>query len=311
MAQSTEALASAADWSWHKDRFEETFGARLPGRFRANWPTGKRIAVLLTFDTQGDIDAAVRGYQGTTLWPGGLINYCDLTMRQYDIYEGVPRVLRILRKYDVRATFPISGVTAEWYPDMVREVAAEGHEVAAHGHRHVPMVVLDEAEQRCEVELATEAIEKTAGVRPTGWRCPMYSITAQTLDDLAALGYIWDSDFHDRDFPYVIEKKGRTKIVEIPAGNDDWSLYIQLDSGQVQMGGTPYGTSDGVFSTLKSEFDILYEESRDEPRMFQFCMHPKISGRPCRAAVLDRLIAYIRAHDGVWFASCGEIASLA
>ena len=48
-------------WTWHKDKFEEIFGQRVVGDFGRNWPDGMRIAVVLTFDTQGDIDADVPG----------------------------------------------------------------------------------------------------------------------------------------------------------------------------------------------------------------------------------------------------------
>jgi peptidoglycan/xylan/chitin deacetylase (PgdA/CDA1 family) len=234
-----------------------------------------------------------------------------MTMRQYDVLEGVARILRILDKHDVRATFPVCGLTAEWYPEMLRGIAADGHEIAAHGYSHLPLVDLSEGAQRQEVERATEAIDRVLLTPPKGWRCPMYSITEHTLDHIRDLGYLWDSDFHDQDFPYVLEKDGRP-LVEIPAGHDDWTLYLQLaGKDAVQMGGTPYGTAEGVFGSMKWEFDLLYEEAARAPRVFQWCLHPKISGRPFRAAVLDKLISYMKEHDGVWFATCSELAGLA
>jgi peptidoglycan/xylan/chitin deacetylase (PgdA/CDA1 family) len=298
------------DWTWSKDRFEQIFGQRLPGGFRENWPSGKRVAALLTFDTQGDVDATVPGFENKWVGYEDRINYCDVTMRQYDVLEGVPRILRILDKYGVKATFPTCGLTCEWYPDLIKEIAAGGHEVAVHGFHHVPLLQLDPDGERAEIERATEAVAAVIGEQPKGWRCPLYSITEHTLDFLRDFGYVWDSDFHDQDFPYVLSKDGRT-IVEIPAGHDDWTLYLMLGPGTIQMGGTPYGTADGVLGTMKAEFDILYEESADEPRVFQFCMHPKITGRPFRAAVLDRLIAYLQEHDGMWFPTCAELAALA
>lgn len=301
-----------ADWTWTSDRFEETFGTRLAGRFSERWPAGTRVAVLLTFDTQGDVDAAVPNYVAgqTCFWSSGEINYCDLTMRLYDVLEGVPRVLRVLREHGVKATFPTCGLTAEWYPEMVRAIAADGHEVAVHGFYHAPMSELTPDEQRDEIARATEAIATASGARPAGWRCPLYSITDHTLDQLRDLGYLWNSDFHDSDFPYVLRKDGRD-IVEIPAGHDDWTMFLQYAPGSPQMGGTPYGTYDGVFGTLKAEFDLLYRESEREPRVFQYCMHPKITGRAFRAAVLSDLIDYMKAREGVWFATCREIAELA
>jgi len=298
------------DWTWHKDRFEETLGEKLPGRFAVEWPKDVRLAVLFTFDTQGDIDATTAGAPNS-MWAPDKINYCDLSMRRYDVAEGLDRVLRILSKHEVRATFPTCGLTAEWYPDAVKKLLDHGHEVAAHGYHHVDLFHLSPTEEREEIGRATDAIGKAIGEQPKGWRSPKYSITDGTLDLLRDAGYVWDSDLQDQSFPYVLRKDGR-ELVEIPAALDDWGLYLQLSGGaSPQMGGTPYGTTEGVLSTLKAEFDILYEESDEEPRVMQLCMHPKITGRPFRAAVLDRLISYIKQHDGARFMTCSALADLA
>lgn len=298
------------DWTWQKDRFEDIFGEKIQGEIQRNWPADKRIAVLLTFDTQGDVDAATAGAPNS-MWLPGRINYCDLSMRRFDIQEGLDRILRILQKHNVRATFPTCGMTADWYPDVVPKVLDHGHEVAVHGYHHVDLFHLNSDDERIEIERATETIARAVGTQPKGWRSPRYSVTEHTLDVLRDIGYTWDSDLHDESFPYILRKSGQD-IVEIPAGLDDWSLYLQLSGGAApQMGGTPYGSTAGVLSTLMAEFDTLFEESEREPRIFQWCMHPKISGRPARAAVLERLIIHMKDHDGIWFAACEDIAQLA
>jgi len=81
--------------------------------------------------------------------------------------------------------------------------------------------------------------------------------------------------------------------------------------GRPSLSGTRYGTAEGVWSSIKGEFDVLYEESRSAPRILHWAMHPKISGRPYPAAVLDRLLAYVVAHQGAWIATANEVASLA
>ena len=102
-------------------------------------------------------------------------------------------------------------------------------------------------------------------------------------------------------------------IVEIPPGNDDWPQYnIFTGPGSPLMGGTRYGTAEGVWSSMKAEFDILYEESRSAPRVLHWATHPKITGRPYPAAVFDRVLAYAAAHQGVWITTAkrGRVARL-
>src|SRR5262249_26096625 len=149
-------------------------------------------------------------------WIEGKINYCDLTQRQYDVRRGVYRILDILRRYEVKATFPVTGLTAEWYPEVVEAIMADGHEVATHAYRHLPLYRLDRDEERAEIAAATEAVKTASGgVQPIGWRSPMYTATTNTIDLLADAGYVWNSDFHNDDLPYILEWNGKS-MVEIP-----------------------------------------------------------------------------------------------
>jgi len=292
---------------WQRADWEKLVGDEQPTRLFQNWPPGVRIAVLLTFDTQGDVDAAVSEYHLTTRWKGQSINYCDLTQRQYDVRRGVQRILRILDDHDIKATFPTCGATAEWYPTVIEEIAKRGHEVAAHGYRHIPLYELTDEQEFDEIERTTSSIEKVTGQRPLGWRSPMYSITERTLGYLTRLGYLYNTDFHNDDLPYLLTIDGR-QIVEIPAGLDDWELYLMAGGSPVSMGGAPYASPAAVTDVLFSEFSMLYGESAHEPRIMQYCMHPKITGRPYRAKGFEDFLRKIRELPGVWFCTMEELA---
>lgn len=295
---------------WSRTAWEETFGARRETRLAENWPEGVRVAVALTFDTQGDVDAAIPAYQNNScFWAEGKINYCDLTQRQYDTWRGVYRILEILRKYDVKASFPVTGLTAEWYPEVVQAIAADGHEIATHSYRHVPLHRFDRDEEREEIEAATKAVATASGKQPIGWRSPMYTTTPNTIELLAEAGYLWNSDFHNDDLPYLLDAAGET-IVEIPAGLDDWELSLIQVPESVAMGGVPYSSPSHVTDILTSAFNMLYEESANAPRMMQYCMHPKITGMPYRAWGLQQVIEHMQSHEGVWFCSMEDIANL-
>jgi peptidoglycan/xylan/chitin deacetylase (PgdA/CDA1 family) len=297
--------------NWSRGAWAETFGEERPTRLEEQWPEDTRIAVCLTFDTQGDVDAAIPTYQlGTCYWAEGKINYCDLTQRQYDTRRGVYRILEILRRHDIRATFPITGLTAEWYPEVVDAISADGHEVGVHGYRHVPLFRLDEDEEREEVEAATAAVANAiGGKKPLGWRSPMYSTTPNTLKLLMEQGYLWNSDFHNDDMPYILAQDGR-QIVEIPAGLDDWELNLIQVPENVGMGGVPYASASHLTDVLSSTFNMLYQESEGQPRVMQYCMHPKITGVPYRAWSLEALIRHMKSHEGVWFCTMEDVARL-
>ena len=292
---------------WQKGQWEATFGVPQPTKLREQWPKGKRIAITLSFDTQGDVDAAIPGSTGC--WKSGHINYADLTQRQYDMTAALHRMLDMLEEYKIAATFPICGVTAEWYPESIREIKSRGHEVAVHGHWHTLLHTLSAEEEREEIEKATRAVTQALGEPPKGWVSPVFSITPRTLPIIEELGYLWDSDFHNADMPYIL-RHGDKQIVELPVGLNDWDLYLMQDALGARMGGVPYGSPSHVTDVLCSQFDQLYKESAREPRVFHYTMHPKITGRPYRAWGLSKFIEHVQKHEGVWFTTCSELAQL-
>src|SRR5450759_5230876 len=119
-AHTTESRPPAEPGHWHPDNWITHFGHETRVDMTTPELAGVRVVVLLTFDTQGDVDAAVPGYQaGAGHWSNGAVNYCDAAERQYDMRGGVQRVLRILRRFDAVGTFPTCGATAAWYPEVI------------------------------------------------------------------------------------------------------------------------------------------------------------------------------------------------
>jgi polysaccharide deacetylase family protein (PEP-CTERM system associated) len=105
----------------------------------------------------------------------------------------------------VRATFFVLGWIAERHPQLVREIAARGHEVASHGFHHQIVYTLTPKQFREDVRAAKAALEDAAGVPVYGFRAPSYSIVASSLwalDVLIEEGYLYDTSVfpihHDR-----------------------------------------------------------------------------------------------------------------
>jgi len=294
---------------WGPDSWESTFGRTAPTRLLDQWPADKRLAVLLTFDTQGDIDAARPNYQ-TTMRRDGSINYVDQMERQYEIKAGLRRILRILDEYGVKATFPTCGATADWYPETISLIAQGGHELAVHSYDHWPMHQLEGDAIRDEIQRATEAIQRILGARPVGWRSPQYTTTGPVLDALIEAGYQWDASYPNDDLPYWIERPNG-RILALPSCLDDSNMYLMpVSSYTTHAGGNFYASPQHVLNSWQCEFDVLYKESSLEPRICSITMHPRVSGRPFRSWALEHLIQHALSHPGVWFPTCSQLASL-
>jgi polysaccharide deacetylase family protein (PEP-CTERM system associated) len=159
---------------------------------------------------------------------------------QWDRFEtrvcaNTDRLLAIFDEYRVRATFFILGWVAERHPDLVRRVAAQGHEIASHGYAH--RLVYDQTPKafRDDVRRAKALLESTAGVPVLGFRAPSYSITARSLwalDILIEEGHAYDTSIfpihHDRygiplsaRHPYWIQRPAGS-LLEIPGSTLRW-----------------------------------------------------------------------------------------
>jgi len=114
-------------------------------------------------------------------------------------------VLRILNRRRVKATFFVLGWVAEHHPGLVRQIAAEGHEIGCHSYAHRLVYDIGPAEFRRDTLRAVSAIGDACGIRPRIYRAPSYSITARSLwalEILVECGFTHDSSIypiaHDR-----------------------------------------------------------------------------------------------------------------
>lgn len=256
-AQSTGQRAAPArdrgrgnpTWRWTDDEVAR-FWARLnTGRSLKprSWPNGATVAVALSFD-----------YQMGTIYEESPAASTS-TNSMYDGRVGLPRILRVLDKHGVPATFFTTGITAKLYPDTIKQILASGrHEVGVHGWVHEPNTELSVDDERRLLAKALDTLESAIGKRPVGYRSPSWQFSNATVDLL-------------REFHFARQN---------PHSPDD------------------------LYAVLKAEFDKAYEEHG----LFQVTMHPRISGHRSRAAMLDRLIMYIEAHKGVWFATHEQVA---
>src|ERR1700733_8508694 len=100
---------------------------------RFPWPSGKLAAVAWSFDV--DAETALLSQD-----PQSRHRLAIMTHQMFGPLVGVPRILDVLRRKELKSTFFVPGYTAERYPDMVRQIVAAGHEIGHHGYLHEPLV---------------------------------------------------------------------------------------------------------------------------------------------------------------------------
>ncbi len=261
---------------------------------KIEWPNQARMAVLITFDYQAEV--------GSPTLPSGKINNAVYSERQYGGRHAIWRVLDLLDKHNLKSTFFASGVTAEIYPESVKEMRARGHDVAGHAYAHEELHLLSREEEKTVILKTIEALEKISGERPWGWRSPKVLISENTLELLAENGFIYNSDSLNEDLPYVL-KIGDKELIEIPYTftTDDAPLYSPITF--------PYGVPRNIRGIWEDEFQVLYEESKKSPKMLIICLHPYLTGRPSRSKALDDFLNYIKDYKDLWYARCIDVAN--
>lgn len=270
--------------------------APMPPGF--SWPPGIRAAACFTFDVDAESGILFDRPQAA-----GWLDV--MTHQAYGPRTGVPRLLQLLDRQGVRATFFVPGYTAERWPAAVRSIRDAGHEIGHHGYLHESSRGADESVEEARLLRGLEALDTVLSVRPTGYRAPGWEASYLLPALLARHGFRYDSGLMDADHPYVLgvaTDPGAT-IVELPVhwSLDDWEPYTYLPG--ISGVGVIADPAD-VVARWARELDALVEEGG----LFVLTMHPFVSGRPSRAAALESLIERALAIEGLWVATCDEVA---
>jgi hypothetical protein len=225
-------------------------------------------------------------------------NYGNESNYAYGINEGAPRVLNLLQKYGMSATFTAAAVALERAPQVAQRIAADGHEVCAHGHRWAFQLGMDEARERQFIRDASVSIERTTGRRPVGW-LSRYLHTGETRRLLVEEGYEYHMDDFSRDEPFMDRTYARPIVV----------LPYALDTNDMKMWNAPALMPRDWLQYLKDSFDCLYAESAARPRMMSVGVHLRIIGRPGRIVAFEEFLRYAASVRGVWIARRSDIAA--
>ncbi len=262
---------------------------------RVRWPNGARIAVMLTFD-----------FDAETLWmardPENHRRPGILSQGKYGAKVGVPKILETLSDAELKATFFIPGWTAENHTGRCEMILREGHEIGHHSYSHEWIALDDVAKEVEEMERGLDCLKRHLGVVPRGYRSPAGETSENLIRLLDKHGFLYNSSMLDDINPYRHRlPDGRPGPIELPW---HWSLDDAVYALFSMKGPRPIFPNSHIKEIFQAEFAEIHRWGG----LYNLVMHPQVSGRPSRIALLREMIAWMREFPDVWFATGSEVA---
>ncbi|MBN1272725.1 MAG: polysaccharide deacetylase [Candidatus Aminicenantes bacterium] len=286
-------------WQWSLDDIKSKVERIRAGKDLTpeKWPGDARVAVALSFD----FDAETNALRDEEESPG------LLSQGEYAARTAIPRILNLLDKYRIPATFFIPAVTAQLHPDSIAAIVEKGrHEIGMHGWIHERNSLLEEEVERELMKKSYDALQEITGKAPVGIRTPSWDFSLNTLKLIKELNLLYDSSLMADDRPYEILENGLpTGIVELPVEwmLDDYPYFGFSRYSSIR----PHISPDDVYEIWKAEFEKAYQEGT----VFILTMHPKYIGHRSRIMMLEKLIQHMLSFKNVLFATHESIARFA
>ncbi|MFH1573006.1 MAG: polysaccharide deacetylase [Acidobacteriota bacterium] len=298
LAQAPAQTAEPPAWQWSWEKVQSVVGKVRAGKDLTPklWPGNNRVAVAISFDLDNETPALRDGSQSPS----------ELSQGQYGSRVAVGRILSLLDKHEIKASFFGPAIVARLYPDTIRQIVAKGHEIGIHGWIHERNSLLTEEQERDLMQRSAAALEEISGVRPVGIRTPSWDYSPSTLKIIRELNLLYDSSLMADERPYEVVFEGKpTGIVELPVEwiMDDYPYFGMSRFSTIR----PHIAPEDVLDIWSKEFDVAYDESS----LLVLTTHPHIIGHRSRIVILDKLIRYMKSRPGVWFARHDEVARAA
>ncbi len=256
---------------------------------------GRRHLVCLTFD-----------FDALSIWIArGMVTPTAISRGEFGVV-GAERILTLLSRQGIHATWFIPGHTIETYPEICARVHEAGHEIGNHGYLHEPPATLAREEEEAVLLRGNAAIRRVTGSDPRGYRSPSWDLSPHTVELLLAHGFLYDSSMMAHDSQPYHARQGDlfpadaparwgqvTRLIEMPIS---WSLddYPHFEYARV---------SGSVLPGLRRAGDVLdnwvddfrYMAQTDTWGVLTYTFHPQVIGRGHRMLALKQLIEATRA----------------
>lgn len=271
-----------------------------------------------------DVDA-VAGWLGSY---GGEDSPDDISRGMFAGEVGTPRLLDLFAKHGLTTTWFIPGHSVETFPVQMGEVAKAGHEIGIHGYSHENPIAMTREQEQAVLDKSFDLITDLYGKPPTGYVAPWWEFSPVTNELLLEKGIKYDHSLMHNDFtPYYVRvgdkwtkidysqhpdtwmkplvRGQETDLIEIPA---NWYLDDLPPMMFIKKSPNSHGFVNprDIEQMWQDQFDWVYANM--DYAVFPITIHPDVSGRPQVLLMLDRLIKYIKSHDGVQFVTMDAIA---
>ncbi|WQY61971.1 polysaccharide deacetylase [Helicobacter pylori] len=271
-----------------------------------------------------DIDA-VAGWLGSY---GGEDSPDDISRGLFAGEVGIPRLLKLFKKYHLPATWFAPGHSIETFPEQMKMIVDAGHEVGAHGYSHENPIAMSTKQEEDVLLKSVELIKDLTGKAPIGYVAPWWEFSNITNELLLKHGFKYDhSLMHDDFTPYFVrvgdswskidyslEAKDwmkplirgvETDLVEIPA---NWYLDDLPPMMFIKKSPNSFGfvSPRDIGQMWIDQFDWVYREM--DYAVFSMTIHPDVSARPQVLLMHEKIIEYINKHEGVRWVTFNEIA---
>ena len=268
------------------------------------WPGGSSVAALVVVPIEFHaLNPAVTPFKA----PGAMVTpYPDLrhyTSRDYGNRVGVYRLLSALKSGNIKATFPINAVLLPAIRPLVDAIAAEGHEIAAHGWAADSLHHSGLA-QDAEAELVARTVEafRRIGITPVTWMSPARQQSYDTLDLIAAAGFRNCLDWEADTVPIAMRTPhGNVTAVPLSTELDDRLLLIERRQAE----------SEWVTQIETAVQCLRAEAPRFGGQVLSFSLTPYIAGLPFRMHAVRQIVGALEAGNDVWSATAADIAKAA
>ncbi|MFT7650079.1 MAG: allantoinase [Candidatus Poriferisodalaceae bacterium] len=238
--------------------------------------------------------------QGQPMLP----DHPNWTWHEYGMRVGFWRIKKMLDELNINPTVTLNARVCETYPEVAQACVDAGWELNAHSYDQMPMHKLED--ERAVIDKSIDIISKFAGKPPRGWFGPGLTQTFDTIDHLSAAGIEYIGDWVLDDEPVTLETTHKPMV----------ALPYNFELHDIVMMALQNQSSDQMQQRVADQFECLYAESAEKPKVLAVAMHCYLSGQPHRIKYVQQAFEDMLSMPGVeawdgekildWYAGSGQ-----